>query len=655
MDISIEEIKLINELSKPIIQPIISTLIKPQIERLNKWIFKKDREQKVEDNFWENKFTKYLEEIYKDSSFLTTLVFPNTGTKIKDLYVPLTLVQSSNYEHFKIDKFDYKIFEKFPKIVVSDYAGMGKSTLLKWITLSIIEQQKSIPILVELRKINDSNSLLDEVFNQLNPIGDAFDKELTYQLLDLGFFTILLDGFDEIPYDIQDVITNQISDFIKKTGENNFIITSRPESALSTFSDFQLFFIKPLDEKEAFELIKKLDNLSKVSLSENLISEIREKNTQVKEFLTNPFLVSLLYKSYTYNKDIPSKKITFYEEVYSCLFKHHDLSKEGFKRPKRSKLDIFDFEIILRFIAFETSKIGQVIYTKDELMNFIVQSKAKNERIDFKEQNFYDDLTTTVPLFNIEGLRIKWAHKSIQDFFSAKYISNHTKKEEIIQLIFESKKHHYLNIIDLMYELEPKIFRKKIVKPVLEAFTSFYDSQFKEKNDLLQELIDERIALMFGTKFCFIKSKREFGFENARKLFIEAVGADENYKVGTTFHHSSPPYFSMNEASFIKQLLKIFRMKNLDLFLPKNTSTDGIDGHIRDLKFEIPYIIDDDLTRPFNNPKNFPRYNVSMNDRLRERDMNFDYNLDYQKSKIQLELIKKEILVDESENLFANI
>jgi hypothetical protein len=78
-------------------------------------------------------------------------------------------------------------------------------------------------------------------------------------------------------------------------------------------------------------------------------------NTKVYEFLGNPFLVSLLYKSYSFNEDIPTKKSSFYEEVYSSLYKYHDLSKEGFKGQKKSNLDILDFRIILRAIAFESA------------------------------------------------------------------------------------------------------------------------------------------------------------------------------------------------------------------------------------------------------------------------------------------------------------
>jgi hypothetical protein len=659
MDINLEDIKTFSALAKPVIEPIVNTLIKPHISRLNSWVSKRDKKHKVEDNFWENKFTKYLETIYKDSLFVTTLVFPNSQTKLKDLYVPLTIIQANSYAKFKIEEFDYSIFDKFDKIIISDYAGMGKSTILKRITVSIIEQKKSIPILVELRKIDSENSILHEVFNQINPIDNSFDKELIYELLELGFFTILLDGFDEIPYDTQDKITVQLSNFIKKTGNNNFIITSRPESALSTFSAFQLFYIQPLEEKEAYLLIEKLDDLSKVKFGDNLIAEVKEKTTQVKEFLTNPFLVSLLYKSYTYNKDIPSKKITFYEEVYSCLFKHHDLSKEGFKRPKRSRLDIFDFEIILRDIAFETSKIGRVIYTKDEMINHIASAKIKNIRFNFKEQSFYEDLTTTVPIFAQEGVKIKWAHKSIQDFFAAKYISNHSRKEEIITVIFKSDKYHYLNILDLLYELEYKIFRKIIIKSILENFVNYYESQFQTKPNLSQDLIDERIALVFASRFCILKTEDEIGFDKARENFAKAMKVDaDGFRSGVTFHHSTPCYYTMSELSLNKQILKILRLKNEDLFIEKiSTHKRLMEKHLKEFDFNVTYLIDDNLEKPYNKPEIFESVNGVLRDRLTElREMKqLDYNLDYNKCKTQLEAINKEIKLESNEDLLSNI
>jgi len=661
MEINLEDVKTFAEIAKPIIEPLISSLIKPKITRLNQWILKRDKEHKIEDNFWENKFSNYLENLYNNCLYIPTLVFPNSRTKIKELYVPLTLEEANKNKRYIIEVFDFNLFKEYNKIIISDYAGMGKSTILKWITVSIIEQNKSIPILIELRKVDRNNSLINEIINQINPIDKTFDKDLIYELLSLGSFTILLDGFDEIPFDIQYDVTVQMSDFIKKSGKNNFIITSRPEPALSTFADFQLFNIKPLENKEAFEIIGKLDLISNIKIKDNLISEVHEKNAQVKEFLSNPFLVSLLYKSYTFNRDIPSKKINFYEEVYSCLFKNHDLTKEGYKRPKKSNLDIFDFEVILRDIAFETSKIGRVIYTKDEFINYIKEAKQKSS-IEFNQNKYYEDLLTTVPLFIEEGQKIKWAHKSIQDFFSAKFISNHVRKEEIIFSIYKSEKHNYLNIIDLLFELEPKVFRKKITKNILESFITFYESQFQNKPKINQKIIDERIGLSFAAKFCILKIQNDIDsfeinvFDNARSIFAKAINGNDNFNAGITLTHSRPAYYFMNEYTFIKQIIIMLKEKNENIFFDKiQNQRNEITTLVRKLQDNIPYVIDDDCTALYNKENVFQSISYHMNSRLQKSFTKLNYSLDYAKCSKYLKIIELEINDDESMSFLINI
>jgi hypothetical protein len=653
MEFSIENLKDISTLAKPFIEPIIQTLLKPQLDRLGKWIKKTDTEGKVIANFWEDKFSHYLANLYDHSSYLTTLVFPNQQTKIKDLYVPLTIVASRDGKQYRIDSSELEVLNTYQRIIISDSAGMGKSTLLKWITISLIEQNKSIPILIELRKIDDKVSIVDEIFNQLDPIDKSFDKDLIYKFLELGFFTVLLDGFDEIPFDEQERVTIQMKDFIKKVGQNRFILTSRPEPALSSFPDFQLFNIKSLNNQEAFHLIGKLDDLSKVKYGDNLIKEVKEKNQQVQEFLTNPFLVSLLYKSYTYNKDIPSKKITFYEEVYSCLFKHHDLSKEGFKRPKRSRLDIHDFELILQDCGFETAKVGKVIYNSDELLQYIKNAKAYNSRIEFKESNFLEDLTTTVPLFVYEGNKIKWAHKSLQDFFAAKFIANHIRKEEILEKLFNAEKFQYLNILDLLYELEPKIFRKKITKKVLEDFIAYHDKCFPDRGKINAMLIEERIACTFKSTFCIIKVEEEIGFQRAKEIFLACHRSDEKIGIGATYHHGSIKYYTMSENSFVRQVIRILALKGENIFMePKDFYWNN---HLEGYETNKAYIIDDDISQVYNQSEKFEGVTDLLKDRLLDRNDRRVYLLDYKKCVKQLAEINEEIEADSSQDLLIGL
>jgi hypothetical protein len=649
-----EEFKPYFEIAKPFIQPVISTVLKPQLSKLTKWLKKNATDNKVIESFYEDKFAQYLGRTHKSSSIINTLVFPNQQIKIKDIYFPLTIVSTKDYKQFEInEKPNAELFSTFKRILISDYAGMGKSTLMRWVSLNLIENPSTIPILIELRKLDKGNKILDEIFQLIDPIDKNFDKDLIIRFLELGFFTIILDGFDEIPKDIQETVTGELREFVNKVPDNNFILTSRPESALSSFGDFQMFYIKQLEPKQSYEIIKKYDALNNIKYAENLIGEIKSRLDQVKEFLTNPFLVSLLYKSYTYNKDIPSKKTTFYEEVYSSLFKHHDSSKDGYKREKISKLDILDFRIVLRHLAFETSKLGKVIYSESELVNFITSAKTKTININFKESDYLDDLLTTVPLFVRDGSQIKWAHKSIQDYFAAEYITFHTKKEEILRRIYASEKDNYLNIIDLTYELEPKLFRKIILLPLLSDFVSHCDTTYLECTEIPAELLNDRKCKTFGVTFCIINCNNDIGFEKATELFKDAVNetASDFYSGGT--HLGGSHIFIMSSRVFKSQLINILGSKNEDLFENVGWASRNHEN-IKKLPPEVAFVVTDDAASPLNSIELFLEVNCLLYHRLESR-RNRAYVLNYGKARATIDRIEMEIKIDESNDDLKDI
>jgi hypothetical protein len=582
-------------------------------------------------------------------------VFPNQQIKIKDIYQPLTIVSTKDGKEFVIaDKINIELFQNHKRILISDYAGMGKSTLMKWITLNSIETPSTIPILIELRKLDKSNSVIDEIFQQIDPIDKSFDKDLIIRFLELGFFTIILDGFDEIPQDIQESITVQLRGFIDKVSENNFILTSRPESALASFGDFQRFYIRSLLPEESFQIISRYDALNQIKYADKLIAEIEGRLNQVEDFLTNPFLVSLLYKSYTYNKDIPSKKTTFYEEVYSSLFKHHDSSKDGFKRPKHSLLDILDFRTILRHLAFETSKLGKVMYTEPELLEFISSAKSKNVNIDFKESSYVEDLLTTVPLFVREGAKIKWAHKSIQDYFAAEYITFHTKKEEILRRIYSSGKDNYLNIIDLIYELEPKLFRKIILLPLLTDFVHHYESSYKGVQGISEELINIRRSATFAKTFCVINGSSDIGFQNASDLFKKALNDSSD-----EFHTDATQLLGLNifllSRKFFKYgIIEILGSKNEGLFLTGIRLGGGF-KNLKKLPVDVPFVITDEPGLQINDKDTFAEVNWLL---AREHDRTSRMGgllLDYKKVKKRAEQIEREVIIDNSNDDLKDI
>lgn len=651
MEYNLTDIKDLVTIAKPVIEPIIQTLIKPKIEQLAKWLKKAELKNQIADNYFENKFEEYLARTYNYCQNINVLIFQNQQIKISDIYYPLTIQSSKDHHNYKIDDFPISILESYGKILISDTAGMGKSTLMKWAGKKIIENNLGIPILIELRNLKDNHSILDEIFNQVNPIDNSFDKYLILKFLELGHFVVLLDGFDEIQHKNQELIIKDIRDFVNKTPNNYFILTSRPEGALATFGDFQLFHILPLREKDAFEVIKKYDSICPIKVGIKLIEDIKENFNQTKELLGNPFLVSLIYSTYTYNKDIPSNKVTFYEEIYSALFKKHDLSKDGWTRPKKSKLDIQQFKIILRQLAFDTAVLGEIVYSESEITNYIKISKSKCPGIEFSIIDFLDDILSSVPIFQRDGSKIKWAHKSLQDYFAADFIAFDSRKEEILNRIYKSDRDGFLNILDLFYEMDFKTFRNVIIKQLLIEFIDHCESSYSKIANIDELTLKERQSKTFNLDVVFIKIDKktpmtkvfdfiqnkipEFKDAKKRSMIIHL----ENILVVTSFNFKRQliELLSNKQLSYVSN--KYEKEKNVKLILPSN---------------EL-YYLNDDPTSFLNETKNFKKVNSLLFYPLRNRS---DKNLpviDYDKAREELKLIEDEMQKEKEIDNFKDI
>lgn len=657
MEINLSDIKDIATIAKPFIDPLINTIITPKVKQLEQWLKKRKNENALGENYFENKFTEYLNRSYQKFSTLNILVFPNQQINTKAIYLPLSIISTKDKKKFKINVFKKEFIEPYQRILISDTAGMGKSTLMKWIGLSLIEQKLSIPILIELKKINDTHSIIDEIYNQIDPIDKSFDKDLIIKFLELGQFTILLDGFDEIQYDFRESVILDLKDFISKASKNWYILTSRPDSSLSSFGDFQMFRIKPLEIDESFELLKKYDSINTNKVSEQLIKDIKEKDKQVREFLINPFLASLLYKTYTYNKDIPSKKSTFYDEVYGALYKHHDLSKDGYKRNKTSGLDIQDFRFVLKQLAWDTAKIVKVEYNEQELLNHIKEAKDKCFGLEFKETNFIEDIESHVPLFVRDGTILKWAHKSLQDYFAAEFISTSSDKEKIIELIYKSKKQNYLNILDFLYEVEYKVFRKTIIKDILKSFISYCDNSYQEIKGINKSVVRERQAISYNITYgAYNTTSRKIGFEEVEEKFIGKITSLEN-RIFSRTNYNKLFIYQIYEPAYEIEVIDLLGIKEEPIFSSKIFKDHpAVEKNIEALPLDMPIYLNDEQQNLINSKKYFQSINDAIiSQRFHRRYVPNLYILDYDKCKKLLSKIELEETFDERKDNLEGI
>jgi hypothetical protein len=429
----------------------------------------------------------YLSETQNRHKYFSSQVFANDGQLLDAYYIPLTLQKvnpSSDRASIKVAAYPDDLFSAYKDILIVDTAGMGKSTLLKYIFLRAIENAEHIPIFVELRKLSKENTLFNFLMSELKLKKFKNGEDYLRACLKRGIFTFLLDGFDEVTDANKEAASAQIIDLKRHYNQNRFILSSRDEESLAYLQEFYRFQIQPLVKEEAFELIKRISPHAEVASS--LIAKLEANSSNLDEFLTNPLLVSLLVRSFIHSPVLPVRLSEFYRQVFDALFQNHDAKKElgGFSRAKRSGLDLDRFHKALRALGALTYKDKKLEFSTDEMLSRIESAKVLASDTTFSASNFRHDLLHAVPLFVQEGNSIRWAHRSLQEYFAAAYICFDSKQDQI-RLLAELHLNgisRNINLLKLCADIDPKTFKTGVVKAYLTKLRNSGARTFTTKN-----------------------------------------------------------------------------------------------------------------------------------------------------------------------------
>lgn len=644
-----------------LLEAIIENYLSPILSKIYP---KKDRAH-IDFTF---RFKEYLQRVYSYYSSSRTLVFGNQQKKLEDFYYPLNLeclLSVESNDVITINTFEYEddFLPEYKKILIVDNGGMGKSTIMKWLFLSVIKQRKGIPVFIELRKLKDRKSIIDEIISELNPIDEDIERETVTKLISQGNFVFFFDGYDEISDEDREFVTTDLQNFISKSVNNLFIMTSRPEIALNTFSDFKEFKVQKLKKEEAFELIKKIGNNG--DKATRLINRINENNIHnIDEFLQSPLLVSLLYKKFEHRENIPFQLQEFYYDVFEALFQDHDLTKgESYIRNKKTKLAFTEFFQVLRELAFYTLKKGEVEYNDSVLTKYLNEVSKRLPNIKFKSFDFIEDLVKTVPLFNKEGLQYRWAHKSFQEYFAAEFICRDSKEKqiEILQALSNSSKSEkYYFVLSLCYDIDFKPFREALIIPYLNKFITFYENSFKNllKKNLNKTEINKRKILTFNRIHLIVPTSNS---SSLLKIIDVLKGDSENQKIDG-FPDFIPNDYRLQiiTVSNVLLLTAVCRNDLLELLISKKSSflsqikLDNEVGKIDDFFTEtnVPeFIIMNDSENESNTDNStLIFFNNMLSNQYRRDGANF---LDYNKSKKFINDFNKEIQ-NENEDYYTS-
>lgn len=442
-----------------------------------------------------------------------TINSPDKPLKISSFYItPL-------FEDTESNMFEAKTVDDFGNgehPLIEGIAGQGKSIFMRQLCIEELKLGWRLPILIELRKITNSKSLRDFAIEYLRVVGFIRCEEIWQYLLESGFAVLLLDGYDEVQEELRMELIHDINMLSMSFDQLRIIISSRPEASIKGVSCLRTVKMRRLDMMKRSAIIKKICDRNTAS---RLIDKMAV-NSNLNEIVDTPLFATLLCIVYRAEHRLPETVHEFYDLVFQTLLYRHDQQKEGYERPRKSGLGNHQFSAVFENFCIRTSLDQQLRLSQEKATEIISIALAKEGSDESLADKYFNDLTKITCLLVKDGTEYQFLHKSIQDYFSAKYITKlpEDRSQEFYQKIIESPPRiaQLSQTFHFLYEIDRYRSCKYFVLPSLSAtFTSKSGSPggFPEPNcsgSLVKDIFSEVPAAVH------LRSKQG-------KLFLEGI------------------------------------------------------------------------------------------------------------------------------------
>ncbi|OQO71163.1 hypothetical protein BH747_04000 [Enterococcus villorum] len=473
---------------------IATTLLSYNLEQLSEGVVNEvvGKWEQFETKYNKN-FKEYFHRCEKKYSIVRTIL-NDKEQNLLNTFQPTSLFQK---EKEILPENLLQLINKKKYIWITGYGGQGKSTLLRYLMLQILSNDKNgkqkIPVYIELRKFNsekyERRNLSKFIYSEMNTLGFELDYESFEFMLKKGRFLFLLDAYDEIISDKNQLFMLEFDDFITKYGDNNFLITSRkmPKGNLENIVLLSHLELKGFSKNDAINFIKKIEYISEIK--NEFLTQLDEKlYEKYNSIASNPLLLILMLKVFKQNPNFPKDISKFLIDAFKVLYEQHDVSKLGYEREFRSKFNeeqMIQFFSAFCFITYFHSNAQSKEFTKETISNYI-KSIIKNyswinKNTSLSEKDIIFDFKVCLCLLYEEGQPYYFVHNIFQEFFAAYYIyqlSEKGRKSFVSKYILSNSNNSFSNnrlfltTFDYIYELDSfkntRILDFGILLPLLE-------------------------------------------------------------------------------------------------------------------------------------------------------------------------------------------
>ncbi len=422
--------------------------------------------------YFNQRIPEYLASIESKFSNTKTFLYRTETVNFYDVYFEISLKNKkcNNY----IVKDIESLFKQTNFISIIGNAGSGKSMLLKHIFLSSIKQTLKIPIVIELRHLNDFSGNFIEYLNSLlcgkNRIPNT---KILERILSEGNFLFLIDGYDEIYSKNKEKITSDIINFIDNYNKNYFLITSRPSAGLEIIPRLDNYYVNQLSDKQIEEFTRKqLKLMDDTKLADKIIAVINKSdNKSYHAYLSSPLLLSMFIITFKSYPELPTSRAKFYWNIFDTLCNKHDSFTKhgGYQHERKSNLENENIEKILKWFAYKSFFAGKYSFDEQYLKETLTIIRDKLSISCDIEKLIYD-LVVSISIIMQEGSEYKFPHRSLQEYFTAILIKDQSdvdKQKFYNDLSIKPIILGNFGFLKLCYEIDNKNFNKFFVLPNL--------------------------------------------------------------------------------------------------------------------------------------------------------------------------------------------
>ncbi|WP_333986645.1 NACHT domain-containing protein [Burkholderia cepacia] len=259
----------------------------------------------------------------------------------------------------------------------------------------------------------------------MNLQSESTDEELLTHLLSRGNVTLLLDGFDEVPREFVLDVRDRIAELIAKYKKIRVVISSRPGALCAHVQDLPKIIqveIAELGESDFEPFLTKIG--TDPTVLSKLLQAVNSSSTQVKRLLKTPLMLTLLVLTCGGKQQIPDTLPEFYDSLFRVLAVMHDETKPGYVREMATKLTYAELEQLFECFSF----VSREKFEKPSL-NPSQFEESIRIAIDYSghqctPDGFRTDVSETVCLMVREGVDTTFIHKSIHEYYTARFVKS---------------------------------------------------------------------------------------------------------------------------------------------------------------------------------------------------------------------------------------